>query len=293
MARRSPKSAARSIATPAPATETVETHGPNAERSSPKIVSPLGPLWRTVLSAAIVVHLTAVFSAPLNERPSSSILTRTVVGWLRPYLDAAYLNHGYGFFSPDPGSSIIVRYALTMPDGTTKSGVMPDLAEHWPRLLYHRQFMLTSQAHMFGLPSDENPDGLQLPQAYARHLKQTNGAQAVRLEFVEHRPSSPDEIIEGNELSNADTYRVLATVALDANDKVTVRQIADESLPEPGSPPTFGPDQGPPIPLRRPGGAPPAGDDSESFDQRPPYGPFPVRPNRPDGNPASAPEEVR
>ena len=35
----------------------------------------------------------------------------------RPYLEAAYLDHGYAFFAPDPGPSHLVRYELEFDDG--------------------------------------------------------------------------------------------------------------------------------------------------------------------------------
>ncbi len=71
------------------------------------------------------------------------MLAQEVSQLLLPYQVGAYLNHGYRFFAPDPGPSHIVRYEITMPDGSQKVGRIPDPDQHWPRLLYHRHFMMT------------------------------------------------------------------------------------------------------------------------------------------------------
>ncbi len=76
-------------------------------------------------------------------RPSSE-LSRSVAKIAEPYYVAGFLGHGYRFFAPNPPSaSFIVRYRLTMPDGTNREGEFPNLKEHRPRLLYHRHFMLS------------------------------------------------------------------------------------------------------------------------------------------------------
>ncbi|MCP4193270.1 MAG: hypothetical protein GY768_21880 [Planctomycetaceae bacterium] len=101
------------------------------------------PRGRAIVSILIAVHLLAVFAAPWSSPPPAPMLAQEVSQLLLPYQVGAYLNHGYRFFAPDPGPSHIVRYEITMPDGSQKVGRIPDPDQHWPRLLYHRHFMMT------------------------------------------------------------------------------------------------------------------------------------------------------
>jgi len=96
---------------------------------------------RALVSLLILVHIAAVILPPLSMEGSPL----ASIGWrgLRPYIEAGYLNHGYHFFAPQPGPSHLIRYELEMPDGSRKEGEFPNREQNWPRLLYHRHFMLT------------------------------------------------------------------------------------------------------------------------------------------------------
>src|SRR5579871_4532118 len=76
---------------------------------------------RCAASALLLFHLAALVVAPCSVEPSSYLSVQT---WrfFQPYLDAAYLNHGYHFFAPEPGPSHLVRYELELADGTIKTG---------------------------------------------------------------------------------------------------------------------------------------------------------------------------
>src|SRR5688500_19151420 len=63
---------------------------------------PLRGRWYKLASALIALHLLAVWVAPFAVPPSSPF-AQTVATAFRPYLEAAFLNHGYKFFAPDPG----------------------------------------------------------------------------------------------------------------------------------------------------------------------------------------------
>jgi hypothetical protein len=107
------------------------------------------PLWAKALASGLVaLHLSAVFIAPFafacNAGGSSSPLADAVVGALRPYIVALYLDHGYFFFAPNPGPSRLVDYRVQFADGRSEvKGRFPDLTTEKPRLLYHRHFMLS------------------------------------------------------------------------------------------------------------------------------------------------------
>ena len=72
---------------------------------------------KTLVSAILIFHLLAVFLPPFAFETSSipgtgSPLAQPLMRWFGPYVDAAYLNHGYAFFAPDPGSSFLLRATM-------------------------------------------------------------------------------------------------------------------------------------------------------------------------------------
>lgn len=160
------------------------------------------------MSCLIAFHLVAVFVGPM----SSSILTAVgrlpaemrpeepPLPWihnvLQPYLDILYLNHGYGFFAPDPGPSHLIRYTIQYADGRTEQGQFPDTLI-WPRLRYHRHFMLAEQVSAAS------------GKAYARHLLKKHGAARVTVERVRHFLARPEEVVAGMELQDPSTYQTL------------------------------------------------------------------------------------
>ena len=105
---------------------------------------PWGSTCRILVSVALAIYLFIVVAAPATHPVSNSELTEPVAKALRPIHQAFYLGHGYRFFAPDPGPSHIVRYSIKTQDGDSdKTGQFPDRRAHWPRLLYHRWFMLS------------------------------------------------------------------------------------------------------------------------------------------------------
>lgn len=183
------------------------------------------PRWaRWGLSLLFLLHLAAIFVAPLGfsieaaysiapqkapqvdegERPPRFWLHET----LGPYLDALYLNHGYGFFGPDPGASHLIRYRIRLADGSVVTGTFPDVEEHWPRLRYHRHFMLAEQAALL-------PYG---PEGYAHYLLRKYDAEEVTLENIEHRLARPEDVLQGVELDDPRLYEVVGSVTVRRGD---------------------------------------------------------------------------
>ncbi len=138
---------------------------------------PWSPLKRRIVSILLLLHLIAIFAAPMAGPPPASDLSRTIAGWFRPYLKAAYLNHGYRFFAPNPGPSHLIRYEVTLADGSTASHRFPDTSEQWPRLFYHRHFMVAERVNQ--LMSLPEPEELEADEAGQREL-------AERLRFDGH-----------------------------------------------------------------------------------------------------------
>lgn len=97
---------------------------------------------RAIASVLIVGYLFIVASGPATNSISSD-LTNAVGQTMEPVHQAMHLGHGYRFFGNNPGQSHILRFEVGMPDRSMVSGQLPDPDEHWPRLLYHRWFMLS------------------------------------------------------------------------------------------------------------------------------------------------------
>ena len=160
---------------------------------------------RRLASFAIVLHLIAIASAPLAVAPAS-LAGQTVAGWFQPYTDAAYLNHGYHFFAPEPGPSHLIRYEVEFADGRQQGGVFPDSERHWPRLNYHRHFMLTEYANRLAVDPSRQESLDTLSRSFARHLLDAHHAQRVRLFLRRHYIPSPEQVSAGLPLDAAELY---------------------------------------------------------------------------------------
>ena len=177
-------------------------------------------------------HLAAVVIAPWSSPPPAPLLAERAAQAISPYLAAGFLNHGYRFFAPDPGPSHLVRYELTKRDGSLVEGRIPDPQRHWPRLLYHRHFMITETLYNTLSRVEEAPEDAQLsPQEremlegrnrYAREmaagvitgiaqqlLRQHDG-QEVKLYLQEHAIPYPEDVQNGKPLDAPDLYSDLA-----------------------------------------------------------------------------------
>jgi hypothetical protein len=133
--------------------------------------APTGPFAKASVRAAVslllVYHLAAVLLDPLATPPNFAGPPAIIPEAIRPafqgYVTALSLDHTYKFFAPNPGDSHLFRYDLYFADGTKSVGVpeqtFPDRKKHWPRLLYHRYFMLAEHLPaMRGFGNWNEPD---------------------------------------------------------------------------------------------------------------------------------------
>jgi hypothetical protein len=135
----------------------------------------------------------------------------------RPYLNLLYLNHGYSFFAPEPGPSYVMEFEVERKNGEKVTGRLPDLAEHWPRLLYHRYFMLATQNP--GLMADAEASGKARPEstntlahAIAEHLNRIHGGRQTTLRLFVHRLLWPEEVLSGKSPEARDTYALVGEI---------------------------------------------------------------------------------
>jgi len=156
----------------------------------------LDPKFRLGVSILLALHLLAITVAPLAMTPSSPLLIAVWRGF-RPYLDVLYLNHGFHFFAPDPGPSHLIRYQLEFSDGTRREGIFPNPAEHAPRLLYHRHFMLSEFANRMAVDDSRAADLETLSRSFGEHLLATHEATRVTLSLRRHFIPTPEHVLAG------------------------------------------------------------------------------------------------
>ena len=193
---------------------------------------PLTLAARTALTLAIIVHLLAVAlpplafqaSGPLGSSPSVGMLLRSV----EPYSQFTYMNRGYAFFAPDPGPSHLIQAAIFEPSGSRTEVMFPDLKAQWPRLLYHRHFMLAEYLTTIYTPKGPPQELIEedreaafaweqargryenVRQSITDHLKHVNDGKHVVIRRIEHAiPSFIEFINEQIDLSDPELYIVL------------------------------------------------------------------------------------
>ena len=141
---------------------------------------------RSTVSGLILFHVFAVFIAPFASPPPSSDMSQACARTLRPYLQAVAIDNGYRFFAPNPGPSHLVRYEIDLADGTRVTGRFPDVENHWPRLIYHRHFMLAESLVNLAVPVAELP-----PEGFAgeeeRQQFDNDRVRADELQFQNQR----------------------------------------------------------------------------------------------------------
>ncbi len=201
-------------------------------RTPDAITPPVVPLSRPAryaISVLVTLHVLAVFTGPwavfaprganLEERPEEALLAGDFAGVLGPYIDATFLNHGYRFFAPEPGPSHLVRYEAKLADGRTLKGSFPNRDEQWPRLLYHRHFMLAEFLNRFVEVREQgvvlSQTGRQIATSFARHLQQDLDADEVQLFLQEHTLPSMRRVRDGLPLTSPVLYLEVPLVTVE------------------------------------------------------------------------------
>jgi hypothetical protein len=191
------------------------------------------PWQKWVVSVLVAAHLFVVFWSPLafNSRPSpeeASPLVMTLMGIVEPYADFFYLNQGYAFFAPDPGPSHLIQYTVDKGASTETPIVerrFPGLHRQFPRLYYHRHFMLAEwwNAGFEPPPVAETPQQFVrrrelyelLKESYARHLAHELGVDSVTVERLRHRQPSPYEFLDNEIRMGIDDERLFEVLSDD------------------------------------------------------------------------------
>lgn len=168
---------------------------------------------RACASVAILAYLAGIVAPPLAGPAPASDLANRLLQPLRPLVGTLFLGHGYRFFAPNPGPGHTIRWTMTMPDGSTKAGRIPDEAVDRPRLLYHRRFMVAEKISALVPPPDApaevraraKQDWQPLVKGVAANLLRREGGLSVSLETVEHYLPDPGEVLTSGTYADAVT----------------------------------------------------------------------------------------
>ncbi len=98
---------------------------------------------RGLVSLGLLIYLFIVVMGPVTNPIYTEELTGPLGRVLAPAHQAMYLGHGYRFFAPDPGPSHMLVFRVSRNDGSQVDARFPDKNVIWPRLMYHRWFMLS------------------------------------------------------------------------------------------------------------------------------------------------------
>jgi hypothetical protein len=168
----------------------------------PPLVEQPRPAVRAVVSVLVAFHVLAVFIGPFAMPPASSELASKIALVFRPYVEPLCLANGYRFFAPEPGPSHLVRYEITLPDGTREVGSFPDRNKNKPRLLYHRYFMMSEFINTVDDAQNPSPLGKAFAKGYAEHLADAFQAQTVKLYLRLHYVPRMSEARQGMRLDD-------------------------------------------------------------------------------------------
>lgn len=139
----------------------------------------------------LVGHLAAVIGPPLAFQARGPIgvspSVATLVAPVESYGQALFLDRGYAFFAPDPGPSHLFQVAVKRTSGNTEQILIPDLGDQWPRLAYHRHFMLAEYYQDIYQPPGP-PEGLAEaePDAASEWARRRQRYEKVRQSFAQH-----------------------------------------------------------------------------------------------------------
>lgn len=223
-------------------TQGVEGKAKRLEKESERLVDTAAdsevqssPARRWILSGLIVFQLLAIFAGPFQFFTRSSRGTSPLSDLIRwpvePYIEFAFLDHGYSFFAPQPGPSHLIDCSFVDQNGKLSAVRYPDRRAQWPRLLYHRHFMLTENLQQMWVEpvdplllqaseSDPAEDRVlsgwlearelyeEIRDSMAAHVAAKFNADEVKIDRVEHRLPTDEEVLRKRMRLNAREFYI-------------------------------------------------------------------------------------
>ena len=217
-----------------------KTNRKKHEKKQSDAPASLGRGIRIGISLLLLAHLAVVIATPAGLVMPGSRFARWLLQGAAPYVQAGNVSHGYAFFAPDPGPGHIIEYELRFADGRKERGKIPNTHQHWPRLRYHRHFMLTEQLAALWEDEPSRPENRRFDAAwqqdhrrwarqrqdfskransYGRHLLQTTGAIEVEMNLLRHHLLTPEEFLNGRSPRDRDLFEIGEIVTVYAGEQ--------------------------------------------------------------------------
>lgn len=152
------------------------------------------------INLLLIWHVFAIAISPSSMPPASPLLA-DASNVARPYNQALFLNHGYHYFAPNPGASSLLEFQTTPENDVPQLHRIPDTTSYFPRLRYHRFFMLAENVWAFG--DDAQQDFIE---AYARHFSKSLNSDSIEVISVSHDPAPMRRIMAGGNLQHPTSY---------------------------------------------------------------------------------------
>lgn len=219
---------------------------PEQDLAPPETSEFAAATWTKLAASVLIIgHIWAVFGRPIEfatQGPTGpSPASYNFYEPIRGYSEFAYLNHGYAFFAPDPGPSHLIRVRFERDeiennadadgaqagDVITEQWTFPDLKKQWPRLLYHRHFMLseflhnTYQPRQIPVPLAADESAVEswnrgraryeaVLGSITNHLRKKAGTDEIEIQRLEHQLVGLPEFLAGQRtLDDPQHYREL------------------------------------------------------------------------------------
>ena len=189
------------------------------------------PEKRTFVSVAILIALFVVVLGPVTNPIATEELTGPIGKLMAPVHQTLYLGHGYRFFAPDPGPSHLLIYKLHHPDGSITDHQFPDTQVNWPRLLYHRWFMLSEtifEEHV-AQPDRESFALMQADMTKGIERFQNGGKTAV-VQSLQRSRDRQQKIYDRSDKRIRELVQAVGTVLLSRSDAIKVELFCRERI---------------------------------------------------------------
>lgn len=152
------------------------------------------------INLLLIWHVFAIAISPSAMPPASPLLA-DASNVARPYNQALFLNHGYHYFAPNPGASSLLEFETAPDNDVPQLTRIPDATGYFPRLRYHRFFMLAENVWAFGDEAQQD-----FIEAYARHFSRKLNSPSISVVSVSHDPAPMRRIMAGGDLNHPSSF---------------------------------------------------------------------------------------
>jgi hypothetical protein len=213
-------------------------------RNLPEVPTGPRPWVKRLVSVAIVLHFFAIFTAVTTGSMGSPTMLIDLKNKVTShYLRLTWLENGYRFYAPEPGSPPVMWFRLGYQDGSFRWVELPDRDDHLLRMPFQREMavaMVFIGGYIDPTTMTVTPQGRAVLPSYVRHLSQRharadNPVIEVQVYCLMHRVLEPYMAQQGIKQTDLRLYGFNAFGPFQADGKPTREsavKIAEDGSPE-------------------------------------------------------------